>query len=370
MKRLLCIFLGLVLFFTSTAFAYADDAILGGAGKTVYPITSADIRMVAETVNITVDGMKSFVDCEFIFKNEGKAITIEVGFPENVPRKDWGDNTRIYAFKASVDGKACAVTRKKGSKPVSDELENLVYPYWHTFKVRLEKNQTVKVKNSYWTYNTMDSMGGISAGYILKTGAVWKGPIGKADINLTIKGFMPYNDLFASGDESYAPSEVSSSGVVKWRLKDFEPMKDIYIYTRGKYDRDMSTANNVFPEFWKHYNRQDYKNAKKYIDRLEKEVKKPENSGFADHAYIAAGAVYYYNGEFSKALAYLGKCKEKNEALLYYRTLIFQKTKKYPEMKAALNEIIKMTSTYTNAFDTMGKWAKEKYKEYEKHFKE
>lgn len=349
---------------------HADDAVLGGNGKTVFPVKSGDIRMVFEKIDMRADFERTFVTCEFVFENQGEAAEIEMGFPEDIKaREGWPDKTGIYGFKAWAEGTPCEVIKKKGSKPVENELGKLEYPYWHTFKVKFEKGQTVTVKNTYWAYNGYDSTGAWIINYILKTGSVWKGTIGKIDINMTIVGYMPYFGFFMPrAEECYEPVSVSPYGVIKWHMENVEPEKDISICYKPNFDRDIRNVSPAAQKFWKRFFAMDYKNALRYIPEAEETLDNPNDISFKDNVNLAIGATYYYNKNYVKASEYFDKYGEANSAAMYYKALIYQKKGDFKAMKCCLDKLRESTQTGFNDIDTMEKWVEWKYKTYGKYF--
>jgi hypothetical protein len=215
----------LVLLLSLTAAGYANDAAVNGVGGTVAPMEShPSIRMVREKVDAKIgwDGVK--VRCEFVFKNEGPATTVEMGFPE----RSWGDSakpivtTEFKGFNSWVDGKS--VSTKLIPSVRSQSME---YEAWHVKDVRFGKNQTRTVVDEYTSPLGGDSIGGSFFSYVLRTGKIWKGNIGEAVVTVDASDVdSVYQPAFIDENEGY----VQKGSTIIWRAKDFEPSRDIHVY--------------------------------------------------------------------------------------------------------------------------------------------
>ena len=240
-----------VLFFIALLFVlgnrrllYADDGYFRGMGNTAMPIYHTNIEMVSEVVNITY-GEPISVECEFIFKNSGEHETIQMGFPDS-PRNPRGrDGQRqtgsIENFITLIDGVSVEVHRKRGIAnkdfPKLDE-----YPNVFAWKVNLAKGEIKRVINKYQFYSNQISNGDISISYILKTGALWKGAIGKADI------YFHFNDLDPRFLYKYGiePREfVVKNNSIEWHFKDFEPEQNIVIPHKERAQRLFESAQKL-----------------------------------------------------------------------------------------------------------------------------
>lgn len=99
--------------------ACADDAVLGGNGKTVFPIKSSGV----------------------MFENQGEATELEVGFPEDLElRESWEDRTGIYSFKAWV---------KKAASRWRTSWESWNIHIGTLIRKNMKKRQRMTVKNQY-----------------------------------------------------------------------------------------------------------------------------------------------------------------------------------------------------------------------------
>ncbi|MDO8587103.1 MAG: DUF4424 family protein [Armatimonadota bacterium] len=213
--------------------ALANDSALSAiGGGAVEPMgRHKSIRMVREKATARLDSESARVRCEFVFKNEGKAVTVTMGFPE----KAWayGDGStemRLKGFRSWVDGRLVrtryAPSGKKGEIPRHEE-----YRAWYVKKIPFEAGQTRTVVDEY----TSELGGSGSVGseydaislfnYILKTGRNWKGPIGQAVVIVDASRFpRTYYDISA-----LPKGYTSRKRTLTWTMRNFEPTGDIEI---------------------------------------------------------------------------------------------------------------------------------------------
>lgn len=203
--------------------AYANDSAVYGVGGAIQPMEEhSSIRMVRERVDVKLYPEHAEVRCEFDFKNESKATTVKMGFPESA----WGDvsapkKSMFTYFRSYVDGKLVR-TKLATSKP-SDAYGD--YRIWHLKNVPFAAGQTRAVTDKYTS-----QLGGMSDGtqffsYILRTGKTWRGKIGRAVIVVDVSPIV--RDYVI---QSISPKEYSMRGnKITWVLRDFEPKEDIFI---------------------------------------------------------------------------------------------------------------------------------------------
>lgn len=235
---------------------YANDTSLGRFGETVRPIDNPNIIMQSENITVHVSYGVSNVECEFVFINDSdKEITVLMGFPSGDLEGEYKDNLerfydyKLYDFTAWVDGEEVEVRLEKGAKagmvdgteekgmnmedldtimkvyngegiPLDSDLYNLGsdFPYWYTWEVTFKPGEKKIIKNTYETKNTTSSTGMAHTGYILTTGASWKGRIEKAEITFIMEDIKPYQV------ESISPTNYTYEGnMITWQFEDFEP---------------------------------------------------------------------------------------------------------------------------------------------------
>lgn len=95
-----------------------DDAIVSGNGINVFPVTSADIQLVSETINLRYEGRKDAgwqVDVTLNFQNFGPDTVVQIGFPFDaaVSGADEDEKLPDPNFRTYVDGKEKPVTLKE-----------------------------------------------------------------------------------------------------------------------------------------------------------------------------------------------------------------------------------------------------------------
>ena len=210
-------------FLAIPASVHADDGAsigLGGAMRLMHGHPS--IRMVSEEVHIKLP--EEAVDARFVFKNEGPATTVRMGFPdeaggEGAP-EEGGRLTRFDRFASYVDGQPVKVKRVVGYHSGEDED----YDLWWVKQVHFDRGQTRVVENRYASRgsNNDDDRWFV---YVLTTGASWKGPIGHAHIVCDI------HDIRNVAPLTFSPRGYRRVGdTVVWDFTNFKPKKDIEIH--------------------------------------------------------------------------------------------------------------------------------------------
>lgn len=172
--------------------AHADDGFLTYGGSPRLLSNHPSIRMARERVVIDVRPEGYHVEATFVFRNDGPACNVRMGFP------DRDDNPDTIALDQREQAKAAgqnapALTALKGfrswvdGKPVKTLLlpDANGYWAWHAKDVAFRRGATRTVRVAY------DADGGGAtaspkyvreAAYVLHTGASWHGPIGHAEV--------------------------------------------------------------------------------------------------------------------------------------------------------------------------------------------
>lgn len=255
----LCLCASLLLAFCARCFA--NDGYVGSIGQTAFPLQNSDIVMEREKVvmdDLGEDAKEARVECTFWFKNTtDKEVEIEMGFPEeehnggDVPE----DYFKIRNFSAQLDGAPVEVFVKEGGE--NKNLPSYIkYRRWFTWKVKFAPGSSCVVKNTYTLHQGGNNMGGWFYSYVLKTGALWAGKVGRAEIIFKSKRF-PYNaeDLMRAKYAKFlkewmkedakkeSPSYFAhlspgnwavKNGAVTWTFTDFEPKNDIEVGFSGE----------------------------------------------------------------------------------------------------------------------------------------
>ena len=213
------------------AAAMADSGPVYYSAGVLVPTTSSDIRMTREVLTIDYtsqvgDGPVN-VHARFWFKNEGKAVTQQMGFPLGREALSgfgiWGPQ-----FKVTMDGTAVKTLNFDEKKNTAGNSE-LAYDQWNTFEIPFAAGQSRLIDVTY----TILPRGGYFL-YVLQTGRLWKGPIGDLTIDVNFGREPMFPDLL-----SVQPAGYHTQGNhILWHLTDYEPQQDIEI-------------ESMSPDFWK-----------------------------------------------------------------------------------------------------------------------
>lgn len=221
--------------FFAISFARADDAAwmqIGDAGNFT---KSKHIRMVQEHVWIAISNKRVRVHALFQFKNEGPAHTVKMAFPDGIedfkPRKPSAPQAILW-MKSKVDGKPAKMTRQRYKPEKQTDYPN----YTHVWlkDVSFRKGQTRMVSVDYETLHG-DRGDYIQDIYTLKTGATWKGSIGKAVIYIDWSALRGHTNpeidtirapLYESVEPRMKKKEIGPRAV-RLEFNHFEPDFDI-----------------------------------------------------------------------------------------------------------------------------------------------
>lgn len=218
---------------------YADDCRVGLTPDGVYPVDDPDIALVEEEVTVTLSRespRESWAECVFAFQNEGPAKEILMGFPaaaditadfQDAPTA--ADRTSFHdfrTFRIYPDGsqEEIPVSLETSVAPPGRSEETPRYSSWYVFPVSFKAGERVVLKNTYRTKNTVWSNGEVGTGYVLRTGALWKGPIGRARVTVDLGGIP----LHALTDLSPGTFRVEPERLV-WEARDIEPSFDLSV---------------------------------------------------------------------------------------------------------------------------------------------
>lgn len=192
---------------------FANDSEMGSDAFSVYPINSNKIAMVSESVYIDIPA--ATVDCNFIFWNPTQeSLEILIGFPGH-EEPEYGDfNITLRDFHSYVDGKPVEVTIKRDTATTR---------IWYTKKVLFEPNTTKRVRNTYKVNYSVSINSGFWFSYIMKTGANWKGKIGRADV------YMYMGRSLYEVTQIEPKNYVIKDKTIEWHFENFEPKEDISI---------------------------------------------------------------------------------------------------------------------------------------------
>jgi hypothetical protein len=239
------VFLGFALLGAGTA--QANDGAFYGSGATVFPVQDTTVTMAEEDLTIEQVGPPgSYVEAwqvavRYRFENTSdQPVTVQMGFPEGCARTPYDDadeesgkkvkcRPTITGFVAEVDGTQVPVRVKPADKDRKGLLADTPFDKVHTFEVKFAPKQSRIVQHRYRNGASITSPWSSHLDYILRTATLWKGPIGRLHITVTLK------DRFASvqqitegpeGPQFPEPNEKTTVGsytVWKWRLENFLP---------------------------------------------------------------------------------------------------------------------------------------------------
>ena len=214
---LLCSIFSLVNIFVS----HANSPPLAMKGSTAFPINSDYIVLEKETINIRYGKEKHSVEVVFHFHNTGSETNLQIGFP-NVA--NYGES--LYDFKAFQypDGIEYEIEEKSGG--LMPGLDQYMYEKMYSWTMHFDEGERKALLVTYRFYNTtMTENDGGSAGYILKTGALWKDKIGSIDVSVEFPEKAAYHEITASPSGYY----YNGSGI-EWHFEDIEPDFDLGIF--------------------------------------------------------------------------------------------------------------------------------------------
>jgi len=176
MKRFalfLCVFLALA--------ALANDSEITGVGGRVTRVKGekTSVRMVNETVRMDLYPDYYEVTADFLFKNEGKALTVTMGFPEgdSYGEEEESNQTAFLSFHTWVDGQEVKAVRQKATEG------NRFRAFWSK-SVSFAAGQQRRVRVAYRSKQGTSVM---SVRYALYdfTGGNWKGKVAESTLILT-----------------------------------------------------------------------------------------------------------------------------------------------------------------------------------------
>ncbi|NLG85206.1 MAG: YARHG domain-containing protein [Firmicutes bacterium] len=194
----------------------ADDAVFLGYGASVFPAEEGAIELEYEQLTITYHPFdeEARVEAFLIFKNPGEAKTVLMGFPEALghsPAEEEGFPT-ILDLDTTVDG----VPVDTVYQPLEMRNGDFHFDRVYLWKVHFQKGESHTIKHTYRYKSSYDSLGYWYLDYILQTGALWAGKIGRIDIVVRSPVKVPWMEFVPY------PEEYSYFHATEW-----EPDRDI-----------------------------------------------------------------------------------------------------------------------------------------------
>ncbi|MEO6908041.1 MAG: hypothetical protein ABI210_09145 [Abditibacteriaceae bacterium] len=199
--------------------ALANDMSIIGVGGSLRPLHGQHprIRMVREKIDIVVGRYNYKVRVNFVFRNQGKASTVRMGFPESGGGGDMPDEAEKYkstflAFSSSVDGKKVPVKRVLLDRGIED-FEAI----W-VKTVKFSAGQTRQVQVDYTA-----PIGGASGigyeqlvGYDF-TGGNWAGDVDSSILDIHFQQSGDYLMSAELGDKRVAFKPIKNGIRFSWQ---------------------------------------------------------------------------------------------------------------------------------------------------------
>ncbi|MBS1721951.1 MAG: hypothetical protein JSS66_02970 [Armatimonadetes bacterium] len=208
-------------FALASACALTDDGWMPMNGTvTSWNSKHPSVRMASEVVRATVHKSYASVQCDFVFRNDGKACDVTMGFPAG-GEQDWEledkqlDKHILKGFASTVDGKKIKTRHvvlqdNEASKAVFDIRQ------WELKTVHFGAGQTLRVRDTYRTDLGVTSVisGMQHFYYVLATGGTWKDKMDRADVIVTFAPDAYQGKLRFESDASLkkTPDEVLPVG--------------------------------------------------------------------------------------------------------------------------------------------------------------
>lgn len=202
-----------------------DSGISGvGGSLTLIKGEHTSVRMVRETVTMTLEPEDYLVTVDFVFRNEGPAATVIMGFPESGAGDVSANPTKsaMRSFTSWVDG-AVVKTRWVPVKSRPDEGE---YKSHWVKEVRFGAGQTRKIRVRYRSYYGGSASGGLSTFVRYDfTGANWKGKVDESVLNITFRrpgNFIAAGQIAPAGGEEGSVAFVQKGATLSRTWKNWE----------------------------------------------------------------------------------------------------------------------------------------------------
>lgn len=234
----------LIVLFASVA-ARADIYRVMAKGNTIGPLRSTEIAMDSETV--VVDAERRFggfkVVADFSMRNTtGETVTHDVAFPFDDERaaRIAKEGFRVVLGRDPNAVPVKVIEIKVRDPAIKEPRSSYDYPAALVWRVTWAPGET-KLISLAFDMGDPDQFSGLVRGwrlrYVVRTGGLWHGPIGHAEITMRLDGHRMYADDFAAAQKTQTPPVLSypknakliSPTEVKWTFKDWLPGEDIAI---------------------------------------------------------------------------------------------------------------------------------------------
>lgn len=170
--------------------AAANDTLVAINGSPASFGSKTAVRMVSEVVRIYL-GSPIRVECDFVFKNEGPACEVKMGFPNGWINDETVGEPRkkppLRSFRSYVDGRLAKVRKSwlpPDKFPVAKKFDIW---QWFVKDVSFKRNQTRRVRNTYtveegFQFSVAPGHGESFTQYILMTGSTWRPRIDRSEV--------------------------------------------------------------------------------------------------------------------------------------------------------------------------------------------
>jgi hypothetical protein len=205
--------------------------------KGITVLQPTDIRLIYEkvTVDLTLDS--SYVHCYFRLHNEGKAMKIQIGYP-NMSYYSNNDqhNLKFNPISAFENGEKINGINTYVPDSVNLRNNDNYNKPWYLWNTNFDANETKVIVVTYsLPKGTVKNDLYYKFDYLLSTGAGWKGKIGEAEIIVNLKNID--KDLILKTSPA---NFTSTSNQIVWKLHNIEPtsLDDIsisYEKQKGQY---------------------------------------------------------------------------------------------------------------------------------------
>lgn len=236
----------IALLFFITATGWADGVEVSSTdGNTVIPVQNNKIRMVSEEVAMVPAKTKGItedvkVNATFLFENlTDQPISMKMGFPyfSEAPK----------GFKAWVQDKVVSVERRpmggKGEIVLQHERSGYIL-HMYAWDIAFKPHEKKEVKVEYistWGFVLPQSTSYFI--YIVETGALWSGTIGKADFSIILsEGTMDYLRHPGTALRAYPSGYTRKGNRIEWHFQNWKPKGNLGVVTFLE-DADSASAD-------------------------------------------------------------------------------------------------------------------------------
>lgn len=236
--------IALLLFITATVWADGVE-VSSTDGNTVIPVQNNKIRMVSEEVAMVPANTKGItedvkVNATFLFENlTDQPISMKMGFPyfSSAPKsfKAWVQDKVVNIEKRPMGGKGEIVLQHERSGYILH-----MYAWSISFKPHEKKDVKVEYVGT-WGFSLDRSTSYFI--YIVETGALWSGTIGKADFSITLsEGTMDYLRHPGTALRAYPSGYTRKGNRIEWHFQNWKPKENLGVVTFLK-DADSTSAD-------------------------------------------------------------------------------------------------------------------------------